>query len=90
MTNTFIISDYIHNAMKIAIYDKLEDGSFHGRIPACKGVVAFGSTLHECEELLRSTLEEWLLLGLKLGHALPVIDNINLNQEPYCEQMDTM
>jgi hypothetical protein len=29
---------------------------------------------------LRSTLEDWLLLGLQLGHKLPVIDGINLNR----------
>lgn len=43
------------------------------RIPACQGVVAFGLTLRECEDELRSTLEDWILLGLKLEHELPVI-----------------
>jgi len=56
-----------------ALYDKLEDGSFAGRIPSCKGVVAFGATLRECEDELRSTLEDWILVGLKLKHPLPVI-----------------
>src|SRR5215475_2832432 len=36
----------------------------------------------ECEEELRSTLEDWVLLGLKLRHRLPVIGNIDLNKEP--------
>jgi predicted RNase H-like HicB family nuclease len=56
--------------MAQAVYDKLEDGSFGGRIPPCKGAVAFGATLRECEEELRSTLEDWVLLGLKMGHDL--------------------
>ncbi|MBC6436014.1 type II toxin-antitoxin system HicB family antitoxin, partial [Nostoc sp. HG1] len=34
--------------MAQAIYDKLEDGTFAGRIPVCKGVIAFTSTLREC------------------------------------------
>lgn len=42
-----------------AAYDKLEDGSFCGRIALCKGVIAFGSTLRECEETLHSTLEDY-------------------------------
>jgi predicted RNase H-like HicB family nuclease len=59
-----------------AIYDKLEDGTFVGTIFVCKGVIAFASTLRECEDELRSILEDWILIGLKLGHPLPVIDDI--------------
>ncbi|WP_373690626.1 type II toxin-antitoxin system HicB family antitoxin [Desmonostoc muscorum] len=61
--------------MAQAIYDKLEDGTFTGRIPVCKGVIAFASTLRGCEDELRSTLEDWILLGLKLGQALAVIEH---------------
>jgi predicted RNase H-like HicB family nuclease len=68
-----------------ATYDKLEDGTYAGRIPTCKGVVAFGSTLRRCEDELRSTLEDWILVGLKLGHSLPVIASIDLNKEPSYE-----
>jgi predicted RNase H-like HicB family nuclease len=66
-------------AMAQAVYDKLEDGTFCGRIPSCIGVLAFGNTLRECEDELRSTLEDWILVGLKLGHTLPVIEGIDLN-----------
>jgi len=72
MAAQFIISEYITSALVQAEYDKLDDGTFVGRIPACKGVIAFGSTLSECENELGSTLEDWLLVGFKLGHALPV------------------
>ncbi|MEH2299449.1 MAG: type II toxin-antitoxin system HicB family antitoxin [Nostoc sp.] len=67
MAIRFILSDYVDRAIAQAIYDKLEDGTFAGRIPVCKGVIAFASTLRECENELRSTLEDWILLGLKLG-----------------------
>ncbi len=77
-----ILTEYIEQGMAQAVYDKLEDGTFAGRIPLCPGVVAFGNTLRECERELRSTLEEWILLGLKLKHPLPVIGNIDVNQEP--------
>ncbi len=85
MSVNYILSQYIDEAMSQAVYDKLEDGSFVGRIPSCKGVIAFASTLRQCENELRSTLEDWILLGLKLGHALPVINNIDLNEEPIRE-----
>ena len=90
MTTAFILSDYVEVAISQAIYDKLEDGTFFGKIPVCPGVVAFGASLRECQNELRSTLEDWILLGLKLGHSLPVIDNINLNQEPILEPLDTV
>jgi len=90
MTVQYILSEYLARAMAQADYDKLEDGTFAGRIPACQGVVAFGATLHECEDELRSTLEDWLLVGLKLKHALPVIDGIDLNQEPAYEPVDAV
>jgi len=80
----------MEQAMAQATYDKLEDGTFAGRIPSCRGVVAFGTTLRECEDDLRSTLEDWILLGLKLGHALPVIGDIDLNKEPIREPMDAV
>ena len=90
MSARFILSDYLDQALSQAVYDKLEDGSFSGRIPDCKGVVAFQSTLQGCHEELRSVLEEWILVGLKLGHALPVIGGIDLNQEPSREPVDTV
>jgi len=70
----FILTDYVENALSQAVYDKLEDSTFAGRIPQCRGVIAFGATLRECQDELRSTLEDWILVGLKLSHALPVIE----------------
>jgi hypothetical protein len=90
MARQYILSGYLRQAMAEAVYDKLEDGSFAGRIPQCKGVIAFGVTLRECEEELRSTLEDWIWLGLKLGHFLPVIGSIDLNREPIREPVDTV
>ena len=89
MTGQYILSDYLENALAQAEYDKLEDGTFFGRIPSCKGVVAFGATLRECETELRSVLEDWVLVGLKLGHSLPVLDSIDLNGKPEYE-METV
>ncbi len=77
----YILSNYISKALSKATYEKLEDESYAGRIPACPGVVAFGSSLRLCEEELQSTLEDWVLVGLKKGHELPIIEGIDLNKE---------
>jgi predicted RNase H-like HicB family nuclease len=86
----FILTGYIEHALSEAEFDKLKDGTFYGRIPRCKGVVAFGKTLKECENELRSTLEDWILLGLKLGHALPVLNDYDLNQDVKHETVEAM
>lgn len=90
MPAKYILSEYLEQAMSEALYDKLEDGTFTGKIPVCKGVIAFGTTLRECEDELRSTLEDWILVGLKLGHPLPVIGGIDLNKEPIRESVDAV
>jgi len=82
-----ILTGYIDKALSHAEYDKLDDGSFSGRIPGCKGVIVFGKTLRECENELQSTLEDWIFVGLKLGHKLPVIDGFDLNKDPTLEPM---
>ena len=90
MPTQYILTEYVDQAMAQAEYDKLEDGTFSGRIPSCKGVIAFGRTLRRCQDELRSTLEDWIWLGLKLGHALPIISGIDLNKEPTRESVDTV
>lgn len=90
MPARYILTEYVDQAMAQAVYDKLPDETFSGRIPACQGVVAFGSTLRECQEELRSVLEDWILLGLKLGHSLPVIAGIDLNEKPTHEPVDAV
>lgn len=82
------LTNYVDQALAGATYDKLEDGTFAGHIPSCVGVVAFGQTLRECEDELHSTLEDWVLVGLKLGHSLPVIADIDLNQSPVHEPLE--
>jgi hypothetical protein len=49
----YVFGEYVGLAMGQAIYDKLEDASYSGRIPSCPGVLSFAPTLKECEEELR-------------------------------------
>ena len=86
----FILTGYVNQALAQAVYDKLENGTFSGRIPPCVGVVAFETTLQKCEAELRATLEDWILVGLKLGHPLPVIGGIDLNKEPQREPVEAV
>ena len=87
---TLILTDYIGEAMCCAVYEKMEDGTYCGTIPPCVGVIAFADTRRECINELQATLEDWLLLGLKLGHPIPTINGIDLNQEPKREPVDAV
>jgi len=74
-----MLLEYINEAMQEAVYDKLEDNSFCGKIPQCPGVIAFAETLYKCEQVLRASLEGWLIVKIRHGDTLPVIKKINLN-----------
>jgi predicted RNase H-like HicB family nuclease len=76
-----MLIEYVDKAMSKAVYDKLDDGTFTGKIPQCPGVVAFGESLYQCEQELRSTLEGWLIVKIRHGDKLPVIGKINLNNK---------
>ena len=75
-----MLTEYIDKAISKAVYDKLEDGSYCGKIPDCLGTIAFGKTLYQCQNELRSVLEGWLLVKIRHGDQLPIIDEIDLNK----------
>ncbi len=62
-----MLIEYIQQALRLAKYEILEDGSFYGEIPGFDGVWAQAQTLEDCREELRRVLEDWLILGLRLG-----------------------
>jgi predicted RNase H-like HicB family nuclease len=76
-----MLIEYINKAMSKAVYEKLEDGTYSGKIPQCPGVIAFGDMLYQCQEELRSVLEGWLIVKIRHGDKLPIIGGINLNKK---------
>ncbi len=73
-----MLTEYIQAALRQANYEILEDGTFYADVPGMKGLYANASTLEACREELKESLEEWIVLGLQLGHTLPVLDGISL------------
>ena len=75
-----MITAYINAAMKKAIYEILPNNEgYFGKIERLQGVWANAETLEACREELKEVLEEWILLGTKMGHTIPIIDGIDLN-----------
>jgi len=76
-----MLTRYIHEAMKLAKYKILDDGSYYGDIPGFRGVLANAESLEECRDELQETLEDWILLGIRLGDNLPAANGIRLVTE---------
>jgi predicted RNase H-like HicB family nuclease len=75
-----VLTNYIRAAMHRARYEILPaDGTFYGSIPGFQGVWASAPSLEACRDELQEVLEDWLLVALRLGHPLPVVDGIDLN-----------
>jgi predicted RNase H-like HicB family nuclease len=77
-----VLTEYIQAGMERAEYEKLEDGTCYGHIPELQGVLSNAATLEACRTQLREVLEDWILLGLRLGHPLPIVGGIDLNGVP--------
>ena len=74
-----MLTNYIQAAMRQAHYEILSDGEgYFGSIPNLQGVWANADTLEACREELREVLEEWILIGLKMGHSIPQAHDIEL------------
>ncbi len=72
---------YIQNAMHMARYEILEGDKYFGEIPGFQGIWAQADDLETCRDELQSALEDWLVLGLRMGHKLPVVAGIQLVPE---------
>lgn len=74
-----MLTKYIYAAMQQAKYEIMaDDNTYYGEIPSLQGVWANAATLEACREELQSALEDWIMLGLHMGHTLPVVDGIEL------------
>ena len=74
-----MLTEYINAAMRKAVYEILpEDKFYYGEIPGFQGVYANADTLEECRQELQEVLEDWLLLGLRMGDDVPSVDGITL------------
>ena len=75
-----MLTEYVERAMSKGMYEKLDDGTYCGKIPECPGTIAFGETLHRCQTELRAVLEGWLLVKIRHGDHLPLVDGLDLNK----------
>ena len=72
-------TEFIRAAMQDAVYEWIPcDRQYYGAIPGFQGVWAAAASLEQCRSELQEVLEDWLLLGIRLGHDIPSIHGISL------------
>jgi predicted RNase H-like HicB family nuclease len=76
-----VVEDYAIAALRRAVFEQLEDGTIGATVPECPGVIAFGADRHECAAELYARLIDWVKVMLAGGHALPVLEGIDLSTE---------
>ena len=76
-----MLTAYIAAAMRYATIREGNDGTYFGSIelPGFEGVWSNEEDSGEALKDLRGTLEDWVLLSIRLNHRLPVVDSIDLN-----------
>ena len=76
-----VLTAYIQAAMDKAHYELLPDGEgYFGSIEEMEGVWANADTLEACRAELQEVLEDWIILGLKMGHPLPSVEGAQMKQ----------
>ena len=71
-----MISKYIDKALERARYEVLEDGSFCATVAGLRGVVALGHGVEECRRELAAVVEEWVLVRVARGLAIPRLGGV--------------
>ena len=66
-----MLSQFIDKKLRGARYKLLKDGSYFGEIPGLKGVWADAKSLEDCRRQLQEVLEDWLVLKIHDGDAIP-------------------
>jgi hypothetical protein len=75
-----MLTDYIQAAMKQATYRALDnDEGIWGEVTELEGTWACEPTYPQCQHELQSVIEDWILVKLRLGQAIPILDGIDLN-----------
>ncbi len=73
-----MITKYVGKALERARYEQLEDGSFCATVRGLRGVVALGRSLEHCRDQLAEVVEEWILVRVSRGLAVPRLGGISV------------
>ena len=72
-----LLAKHIELAMEDVAFKELCDGTVFADIPGFQGAWANADTLEDCRREMKEVLEDWILLGIKLRHSIPVVGSID-------------
>jgi predicted RNase H-like HicB family nuclease len=73
-----MITKYVGKALERARYERLEDGSFCATVRGLRGVMAVGRSVKQCRDQLAEIVEEWILVRVACGLAVPKLGGISV------------
>jgi len=73
-----MIRNYLDEAVKRARYNRLEDGSYCAEVRGLRGVIATGDSLEACRTTLQEVVEEWILVRVSRGLAVPALGRVKI------------
>jgi len=82
---SFSLSAYIEQALKLAEYEKDEDGVVVASVPNISGFFSQGENFEEARNNLRDAIEGNLLVALQLGFEIPEMAGVEMRDVDYAE-----
>jgi predicted RNase H-like HicB family nuclease len=73
-----MISKYIEQALSRARYQPVDSGGYCATVNGLRGVIAIGSTLERCRAELAEVVEEWVLVRVAHGLAVPKLGGVSI------------
>lgn len=76
-----LVMRFVDTALRRAFTERLPDGSWYAEIKVLPGVWAQGATEDDALRELRTVLEDWVALKLRMRHRdFPVLGGVDLNR----------
>jgi predicted RNase H-like HicB family nuclease len=82
---SFSISVYVEQALKLAEYEKDENGVVVAHVPTAAGFFSQGENFEEARVNLRDAIEGNLVIALQLGFDIPKIVGVDIKEVDYAE-----
>jgi predicted RNase H-like HicB family nuclease len=77
-----LLTTYIQHALRRAVIERIEDGTYVGEVPGLQGVLANAPTPEECRTELAEVIEGWVLVRIASGLDIPAIDGVTVVASP--------
>jgi predicted RNase H-like HicB family nuclease len=79
-------NEYVHLCLSYAVFSQNEDQGWTVEVPPLPGCVTWGETRAEAVMMAEDAIHGWLVLALRFGDPIPIIDGYTLS---YLANIDT-